>query len=79
EVRDNKGVVVIEVSDSGPGMEPERLAKLADPIQRLELKERGLGLGIVYQVCRVCGGRMEAESKVGVGTRVKLVLPPPEG
>ncbi|MGE5608483.1 MAG: sensor histidine kinase [Bacillota bacterium] len=79
KVEAGKEVWALGVSDLGPGIAPERLGKLIDPIQRLELRERGLGLSIVYQVCQACGGRLEADSRPGMGSTFRMILRSPNG
>ena len=76
------GRVAIEVSDTGPGIDPadqegvfERFSRGSD---RRDGEGFGLGLAIVRQAVRVLGGRVELESEPGVGTTVRVVLPAAE-
>ena len=62
------------ITDSGPGIAPDRLQMLMEPLQRLEKKERGLGLMIVHSAARLLGARLEAESSPA-GSTFRLVLP----
>jgi signal transduction histidine kinase len=76
------GRVVIEVSDTGPGIDTadqegvfERFSRGSD---RRDGEGFGLGLAIVRQAVRALGGRVELESEPGVGTTVRVVLPAAE-
>jgi len=68
--------VVIEVEDNGTGMPKAVREKLFTPF--FSTKGRG-GIGLGMAICRAVadrhGGRVEVESEVGRGTRVRLVLP----
>jgi signal transduction histidine kinase/HAMP domain-containing protein len=74
--------VEIEVSDTGPGIDPadheavfERFSRGSD---RRDGEGFGLGLAIVRQAVRALGGRVELESEPGAGTTVRVVLPAAE-
>ena len=82
------GTLVIEVSDTGVGIEPEVLPRIFDPFQQGETTiirrfgGLGLGLAICKGIVEAHGGMLEAESPgKGRGTtfRVELeALPEPE-
>jgi len=69
------------VTDEGEGIAAAELPRLFDRFQRVHLKNRpeqagaGLGLAFVQAVARVHGGRIEAESTEGKGSRFCLILP----
>jgi signal transduction histidine kinase len=74
--------VAIEVTDTGPGIDPadheavfERFSRGSD---RRDGEGFGLGLAIVRQAVRALGGRVELESEPGAGTTVRVVLPAAE-
>ncbi len=73
--------VVISVADTGPGIAPEKQAKLFEPFQQLDASIRrahggsGLGLSISKRFVEMHGGRMWLESQVGVGTTFYFSLP----
>ncbi len=66
------------VADNGPGIGPQSLPHIFDRYYRAAPRERegfGIGLAIVKAYVEAHGGRVEAQSKPGSGTRVCLVLP----
>ena len=65
----------IEVRDSGSGMDAATLECAFDPFFSTKLTGRGLGLACVSGILRAHEGGLEAQSRVGEGTRVRLLLP----
>lgn len=74
-------VVVVEVRDTGPGIPPHELPRIFDRLYRSAHSVReqvpgaGLGLSIVRAIVEAHEGRVEADSVVGEGTTVRVVLP----
>ena len=68
--------VCIEVEDQGPGLSPEVAARAFEPYFSVKgATHSGLGLSIVQQTVVMAGGSVEASSRPGRGTVVRLVLP----
>jgi PAS domain S-box-containing protein len=69
--------VLIAVSDTGSGMEPDVMAKAFDPFYTTKGVGKGTGLGLsqVYGFVRQSGGHVKIYSEVAVGTSVKIYLP----
>jgi PAS domain S-box-containing protein len=69
-------VVRLAVSDTGPGIPPDRRERIFERhIQGDEPGAAGLGLAIVRDVVQAHGGRIFLESEVGRGSRFILELP----
>jgi heavy metal sensor kinase len=73
--------IVIEVSDSGPGIAAEHQAKIFDRFYRVD-KDRsrdaggtGLGLAIAKWAVEANGGRLELENRAPQGSTFRIVLP----
>ncbi len=69
--------IVIEVADTGSGIEPKIIKKIFDPF--FTTKEIGTGTGLGLSVClgiiESHNGRIEVESDPGFGTKMKVFLP----
>ncbi len=66
------------ITDSGPGIAPEDLGRLFEKFwQRRRTDKRGVGLGlsIARGIVEAHGGRIWAESTVGVGSTFHFTLP----
>ncbi len=74
---ENKESVSIRIGDNGSGIEEEDLEEIFNPFftTKLERKGNGLGLYLVYNEVQKLEGEITVESKVGVGTIFKLILP----
>ncbi|MES2028972.1 MAG: PAS domain-containing protein [Pseudomonadota bacterium] len=73
--------ICISVSDSGMGMSPEVAARAFDPFFTTKPIGQGTGLGLsmIYGFARQSNGHVSIDSRLGVGTTVKLYLPRHEG
>jgi PAS domain S-box-containing protein len=69
--------VRVEVSDNGPGITPDTLARVFDPFFTTKDPGRGAGLGLAISLtyAEAMGGTLTAESKPGAGARFRLWLP----
>jgi signal transduction histidine kinase len=75
EVARSNGDVALAVSDTGPGIPPERLAHVFEPFYSGKPEGSGLGLAIAERIVAAHGGRIEIDSTPGRGTRVTLRFP----
>ncbi|CAB5167086.1 hypothetical protein D3OALGB2SA_5839 [Olavius algarvensis associated proteobacterium Delta 3] len=71
--------IMIEVEDTGPGIEPTRQAQIFEPfVQEIDTSDRrgtGLGLSICKKYAEFMGGTIELDSEVGKGSLFRLQLP----
>src|SRR5256885_9776950 len=74
----NDGAYSIIFSDSGHGMSESDLRKLFTPFRTNFPSGTGLGMAISYRIVQDHGGRIDVDSKEGVGTTITVSLPAPE-
>jgi PAS domain S-box-containing protein len=70
--------VLVEISDTGPGLPAEDLAHVFDPFfttKRPTGLGSGLGLSICHGIVRSLGGEISARSTPGEGTTFRVLLP----
>lgn len=73
--------VIFEVTDTGMGIEPEKLPHLFERFYRVEKSRStrhggvGLGLSICKELVEGLGGNISVQSLVGHGTRFTVTLP----
>lgn len=78
---EQRGVLHIDVNDSGIGIEPENQRKLferfvqADPSIARRFGGNGLGLAITRNLVEAMGGEIGVESEPGIGSRFFITLP----
>lgn len=74
--RSEAGGARLEISDTGPGMTPEVLARAFDPhLPRRPGGPVGMGLPVARAVIESLGGTVSVRSEPGAGTTVRVELP----
>jgi len=69
------GEVEITVADNGPGIPPDMLTRITEPLFSTKAKGNGFGLPTVQRIMDIHGGSLKIDSTPGQGTRVVLRLP----
>ncbi len=80
--RNRDGEIELSVSDDGIGIAKEDLPRIFERFYRADkarsgdkVRGTGLGLAIVKHITQLHGGRVEADSDPGKGTRIRVILP----
>jgi signal transduction histidine kinase/CheY-like chemotaxis protein len=77
--RTASGRMVIEIADTGPGLDVDEMERAFEPFLRVERTSAGtsgagLGLSLSRHLARLMGGELTAQSAVGVGSCLRLEL-----
>lgn len=71
---DEAGKIIIEVCDTGKGIEEEALSKIFIPFFTTKKKGSGIGLSLSKQIMRRHKGNIQVRSQLGEGTTFKLIF-----
>ncbi|EAZ79126.1 sensor histidine kinase [Algoriphagus machipongonensis] len=71
---DEAGKIILEVSDTGKGIEEEALSKIFIPFFTTKKKGSGIGLSLSKQIMRRHKGNIQVRSIQGEGTTFKLIF-----
>ena len=76
-----KDRIRIDVSDSGPGLTQDVISHMFEPFYTTKKGGTGLGLSICYGIIKTHKGELKADSVIGKGTTITVLLPvdSPEG
>jgi PAS domain S-box-containing protein len=69
--------LVFRLTDTGSGIPEDLLEKIFEPYFTTKDFGSGLGLTLVYKIVKEHGADIQVQSKVGTGTTVTIVFPPP--
>lgn len=76
---DGPTVLRVRIQDAGPGLSPDELSHIYEPLYRapgaMGRPGYGLGLALAQRIVRRHGGRLELASAVGMGTTATVWLP----
>ena len=67
--------VGLEVINTGSSIAEEDLEKIFEPFYSTRPSGMGLGLAITAHAVQLLGGKIEVDTKVGVGSTFRLLLP----
>jgi signal transduction histidine kinase len=73
--RDRAGLIHIAVSDQGQGIPEEVRAKIFNLYFTTKPQGSGIGLAQAFRAVQLHNGQIEVDSKIGLGTRFRLILP----
>jgi signal transduction histidine kinase len=71
----NSEQVLVEVRDSGVGVDPEHIEQLFNPFFTTKADGMGMGLSICRSIIEAHGGRIWASPNAGPGTTFQFTLP----
>ena len=80
EAEDSPGKVAFSVEDTGPGIPSDQLPLIFDRFHQVDTslsreEGTGLGLSLARELARLHGGDITVESKLGRGTKFRVVIP----
>ena len=67
--------IIVTISDQGPGIPPDKVAKVFEPYFTTKEKGTGLGLAIVKHNTELYNGTVSVESEPGKGATFRVKLP----
>ncbi len=69
--------IIVEITDTGVGIDPDDLTKIYDPFFTTKAVGSGTGLGMAvsYGIVQEHSGTIDVESEVGTGTTFQLTFP----
>ena len=71
---DREQRIYIEITDNGPGIEPEAMEKIFIPFYTTKSTGSGIGLSLSQRIMQMHQGNLSARSRVGEGTTFTLQL-----
>lgn len=66
--------IIIEITDNGPGIEPEAMEKIFIPFFTTKKKGSGIGLSLSQQIIQMHGGQLKVSSLPDKGTSFFVLL-----
>jgi signal transduction histidine kinase len=72
---DGGKTIVMEIEDSGPGIEKRHLAAIFEPFVTTKPKGTGLGLPICSRIIEHHGGQLKASADSNTGALFQIILP----
>lgn len=70
-----ENLFAMEIADDGKGIPAEMLKTIKDPFTTTRTHRRvGMGIPFLNDTCLMCGGHLDIQSEVGVGTTVRAEM-----
>jgi signal transduction histidine kinase len=75
---DERGWAVLDIEDTGCGIPAEHLPRVFEPFYTTKPADEATGVGLTISAAIIAesGGTIDVKSEVGVGTQVRIALPP---
>jgi signal transduction histidine kinase len=67
--------IIVNISDSGPGIAPELVERVFDPFFTTKQRGSGLGLAICAGIAQTHGARLQAANRPGGGAVFSVEFP----
>jgi signal transduction histidine kinase len=74
-LREERGLAIVDIDDSGPGVPVERRELIFRPFVSQDVQGTGLGLAVASELATVMGGELRVTDRPGGGARFTLELP----
>jgi signal transduction histidine kinase len=76
-IESGEETVAVRIHDNGSGISNEHLQHIFEPFftTKSQVKGTGLGLSVSYNIIKIHGGELQAQSESGRGTTFTLTLP----
>ncbi|MDA0264430.1 MAG: ATP-binding protein [Chloroflexi bacterium] len=74
-MRNDASQVEISFTDTGAGIDPEVVKRIFDPLYTTKIQGTGLGLALSQRIIEKHNGKLEASSRLGVGSTFTVRLP----
>ncbi len=75
DLLDSQECLVLEIRDTGEGMDEDVRERIFEPFFSTKQGATGLGLSVVHGIVTEIGGEIFVDSKPGKGTIVRVILP----
>ena len=69
------GFAEVSIADQGPGIAPDHLRQVFEPLFTTKTEGMGMGLSIARTIVEAHGGRLSAENQIAGGALFRVSLP----
>lgn len=75
DVSSQRNSIILKIKDTGTGMNQDEMSLLGKPYYSTKKEGTGLGMLMVYSTINKLNGKIEVESKKGIGTTFTITIP----